>query len=135
MAGVGEPFGQLDVEAIEPAHVGQDQDRRIVALRRLGQRDGEARAVGRGQFQGLGSGTPGDRCVLGGEVGRAAEVADRLDPFLARRSREDLELVKQLIEAGTVTPVIDRTYPLREVPDAIRHLETGRARGKIVITV
>jgi len=39
-----------------------------------------------------------------------------------------------LIEAGTVRPVIDRTYPLAEVPDAIRYLETMRARAKVVIT-
>lgn len=43
--------------------------------------------------------------------------------------------IKDLIEAGAVTPVIDRRYPLSEVPDAIRYLETMRARGKVVITV
>ena len=43
--------------------------------------------------------------------------------------------MRELIEAGTDTPVIDRTYPLPEVADAIRYLETGRARGKVVITV
>jgi NADPH:quinone reductase-like Zn-dependent oxidoreductase len=62
-------------------------------------------------------------------------VPQRLGPFLARPSREDLALVRELIEAGTVKPVIDRTYPLREVPEAIRYLETGRARGKVVITI
>jgi NADPH:quinone reductase-like Zn-dependent oxidoreductase len=40
-----------------------------------------------------------------------------------------------LLESGKVTPVIDRRYPLAEVPEAIRYLETGRARGKVVITV
>ena len=49
--------------------------------------------------------------------------------------REDLLYLTQLIEAGTVTPVIDRRYPLSDVPDAIRYLETMRARGKVVITV
>jgi NADPH:quinone reductase-like Zn-dependent oxidoreductase len=62
-------------------------------------------------------------------------VPQRLGPFLAKPRREDLALVGELIEAGTVKPVIDRTYPLREVPEAIRYLETGRARGKVVITV
>ena len=62
-------------------------------------------------------------------------VPQRLGAFLARPSRADLALVRELIEAGTVTPVIDRTYPLPEVADAIRYLETGRARGKVVITV
>jgi NADPH:quinone reductase-like Zn-dependent oxidoreductase len=41
----------------------------------------------------------------------------------------------ELIEAGKVTPVIGRTYPLSEAPDAIRHVETGHARGKTLITV
>ncbi len=43
--------------------------------------------------------------------------------------------MKELIEAGKVTPVIDRTYPLSETAEAIRYLEEGHARGKIVITV
>jgi NADPH:quinone reductase-like Zn-dependent oxidoreductase len=43
--------------------------------------------------------------------------------------------LKQLIEAGKLTPVIDRTYLLSEVPEAIRYLEEGHARGKVVITV
>ena len=48
---------------------------------------------------------------------------------------EDLQFLRELIEAGSVTPVIDRTYPLSEAAEAIRYLETGRARGKIVISV
>jgi len=43
--------------------------------------------------------------------------------------------VKELAEAGTVKPVIDRTYPLSDVPEAIRYLEEGHARGKVVITL
>ncbi len=43
--------------------------------------------------------------------------------------------LKELIEAGEVTPVIDRSYPLAEAPQAIRYLEEGRARGKVVIDV
>ncbi len=62
-------------------------------------------------------------------------VRQRLVPFVAKRSGEDLRVVKELIEAGTVTPVIDRTYPLSDVPEAIRYLEEGHARGKVVITV
>jgi NADPH:quinone reductase-like Zn-dependent oxidoreductase len=48
---------------------------------------------------------------------------------------QDMHLVKELIEAGKVTPVIDRTYPLSEAPEAMRYLEAGHARGKIVIRV
>ena len=62
-------------------------------------------------------------------------VSQKLGAFLARPKRDDLQFLKELIEAGTVSPVIDRTYPLREVPEAIRYLEEGHTRGKIVITV
>lgn len=53
----------------------------------------------------------------------------------AKMNQQDLVFVKELVEAGKVIPVIERRYPLREVPEAIRHLETGHARGKVVITV
>jgi NADPH:quinone reductase-like Zn-dependent oxidoreductase len=62
-------------------------------------------------------------------------VSQRLGTFIAKQNGEDLLVLKELIEAGKVTPVIDRTYPLSEVPDAIRYLEQGHARGKVVITV
>jgi NADPH:quinone reductase-like Zn-dependent oxidoreductase len=55
--------------------------------------------------------------------------------FLAQQTQADLGVLKELIEAGKVMPVIDRTYPLRQTPEAIRYLEAGRARGKVVITV
>lgn len=55
--------------------------------------------------------------------------------MLADVTRENLLFLKELVEAGTITPVIDRRYPLSEVPDAIRYLETMRARGKVIITV
>ncbi len=50
-------------------------------------------------------------------------------------NQKDLVVMKELIEAGKVKPVIDRRYPLSEVPEAIRYLEEGHARGKVVITV
>ena len=62
-------------------------------------------------------------------------VSQRLVPVYGRKSNDDLQVLKGLIEAGKVTPVIDRTYPLCEVPEAIRYLETRHARGKVVITV
>ena len=55
--------------------------------------------------------------------------------FLAKNSKEDLIVLKELIEAGKVKPVIDRTYPLNQTAEAIRYLETGHARAKVVITV
>jgi NADPH:quinone reductase-like Zn-dependent oxidoreductase len=62
-------------------------------------------------------------------------VRQRLVPFIAQHKKEDLLALKDLIEAGKVKPVIDRTYPLSEVPEAIGYLEAGHARGKVVITV
>lgn len=59
----------------------------------------------------------------------------KLRPFMASLNKADLLVVQELLQAGKVTPVIDRTYPLREVPAAIRYLEEGHARGKIVITM
>jgi NADPH:quinone reductase-like Zn-dependent oxidoreductase len=52
-----------------------------------------------------------------------------------KQNKEDLVFVKDLLESGAITPIIDRTYPLREVPEAIRYLEEGHARGKIIISV
>jgi NADPH:quinone reductase-like Zn-dependent oxidoreductase len=56
-------------------------------------------------------------------------------PYIAIPNNEDLVDLKELIEAGKVTPVIDRTYPLSETPEAFRYLDEGHARGKVVITV
>ena len=62
-------------------------------------------------------------------------VGQNLTTFICRENHEDLLVLKELIEAGRITPVIDRSYPLSEAPKAIRYLEEGRARGKVVITV
>ena len=53
----------------------------------------------------------------------------------AKPSQKDLLILKELFEAGTIVSVIDRRYPLSEVPEAIRYLEEGHARGKVIITV
>jgi NADPH:quinone reductase-like Zn-dependent oxidoreductase len=55
--------------------------------------------------------------------------------FISSLSAEDLETLAEMIEAGSVTPVIDRRYQLSEAAEAIRYLETGRARGKVVLTI
>ena len=62
-------------------------------------------------------------------------VSQRLAIFTVKPNKDDLRYLKELIEAGEVTPVIDRTYSLTEAPEAIRYLEEGHARGKIVLTV
>jgi NADPH:quinone reductase-like Zn-dependent oxidoreductase len=62
-------------------------------------------------------------------------VRQRLTFFVSKHRRADLEELGRYIEAGKVTPVVDRSYPLPDVPDALRHLEAGHARGKIAIAV
>jgi NADPH:quinone reductase-like Zn-dependent oxidoreductase len=59
----------------------------------------------------------------------------KMSNMLARPNQTDLAFVKELLEAGKVVPVIDRCYSLSEVPEALRYLEEGHARGKVVITV
>ena len=91
----------------------------------------------------------GNYVVVGGPAGRwigplarsaqSALVVTVREPEAGRvygaRNKEDLVVLKGLIEAGKVTPVIDRCYTLSEVPEAIRYLEEGHARGKVVITL
>jgi NADPH:quinone reductase-like Zn-dependent oxidoreductase len=62
-------------------------------------------------------------------------VGQRLTFFVSKHRQADLEALRKFIEAGQVRPVVDQTHPLAEVPDAIRHLEAGKARGKIAITI
>jgi NADPH:quinone reductase-like Zn-dependent oxidoreductase len=91
----------------------------------------------------------GTLVVVGGPGGRWIAPADRaakavvlsrfvsqsLLPFFAAITKDDLGVLRELAEAGKLSPVIDRRYPLHQVPDAIRYLETMHARGKVVITV
>jgi NADPH:quinone reductase-like Zn-dependent oxidoreductase len=58
-----------------------------------------------------------------------------LRPLASNPNHADLQFLKELVETGEVTPVIDKTYPLSQVPEAIGYLRAGHARGKIVITV
>ena len=94
--------------------------------------------------------TPKGRFVMiGGPKGRWIRPLDRIlgalvsSPFVsqktvsrtARWAKEDLVLMRELMGAGKVRSVIDRTYPLREIAEAVRYLEEGHARGKVVITI
>jgi NADPH:quinone reductase-like Zn-dependent oxidoreductase len=79
---------------------------------------------------------------MGGFLRRAVQalvvspfVRQRLRPFAATEKREDLVVLTELIESGKVTPVIDSTYPLREVAEALSHYGAGHVRGKVVITM
>jgi NADPH:quinone reductase-like Zn-dependent oxidoreductase len=62
-------------------------------------------------------------------------VSQRLRAMLQTRSKPDLIVLKELIEAGKVTPVISANYPLSEAPEAIRLLGAGHAQGKVAIIV
>jgi NADPH:quinone reductase-like Zn-dependent oxidoreductase len=62
-------------------------------------------------------------------------VSQKLITFIARSNEEDLTIVGELMATGKVTPVIDRRYRLSEIPEALRYLEEGHARGKVAITL
>lgn len=62
-------------------------------------------------------------------------TSQKFVPILAELNREDLTILRDLVQAGKLTPVIDRRFALSEVPAAIRYLEQGHARGKVVISV
>jgi NADPH:quinone reductase-like Zn-dependent oxidoreductase len=55
--------------------------------------------------------------------------------MMANANQKDLTVLADMMQSGKVTPVIDRTYPLSEIREAVRYLEQGHARGKVVITV
>ena len=85
-------------------------------------------------------GEDGDRWT--GGMGRQLQavvlspfVRQRLTMKIAKENYADLERLAGLIEAGKLTPTVDKTYPLDQTPDAMRHLQAGQARGKIVIAV
>jgi NADPH:quinone reductase-like Zn-dependent oxidoreductase len=62
-------------------------------------------------------------------------VDQTLTTFISSENHRDMLALKELIEAGSVTPVVDRSFPLAEVPEAMRYLTEGRVRGKVVIDV
>jgi NADPH:quinone reductase-like Zn-dependent oxidoreductase len=62
-------------------------------------------------------------------------VGQRLRMLASKPNQENLQVLRELIEAGKLRPLVGRTYPLGEVPEAMRALEAGKTRGKIVITV
>lgn len=75
----------------------------------------------------------GQSVAVGFAAGRGSRKAVTF--FIAKSNKQDLVVLQQLLDAEKVRPVIDRTYPLSEAADAIRYLEEGHARGKVVITV
>ncbi len=101
----------------------------LTEIRRVLVRKGAFVPVGAGGGRWLGPATYMLRALL-----LSPFVGQRLAPVAARPRAADLQVLTELIEAGRVTPVIDRTFPLSQAADAIRYLEDGHARGKVVIT-
>jgi NADPH:quinone reductase-like Zn-dependent oxidoreductase len=62
-------------------------------------------------------------------------AGQKLSTFIASENSADLAILRDLLESGKIASAIDRTYPLSQTPAAIRHVQEGRARGKVVITI
>ena len=101
----------------------------LAELRRLLRREGVLVPVG----------SEGGSRWVGGRGWFQATLLSRfvhnLRPLSTEPNQADLQFLSELIKAGKITPIIDRTYPLNDVPDAMAYLKDGRARGKIIITV
>ena len=88
----------------------------------------------------VGVGAPADvplSRLLAGLIGalvRSLFVSQKITIFIARVNQQDLTTVRELMAAGKVTPVIDKRYRLSEAREAFRYMETGHARGKVIIT-
>ncbi len=94
-----------------------------------------------GKYVMIGGGGPNDSRWIG-PFGRVINtmilspfVSQKMGMMMADPSQKDLAVLADMMQSGKVKPVIDRTYKLSEVPEAIRYLEQGHARGKVVITV
>jgi NADPH:quinone reductase-like Zn-dependent oxidoreductase len=89
----------------------------------------------------IGGGGPNDGGLIG-PMGRpikalllAPFTSQKMGMMMAELNKKDLTVLGDLMQSGKVTPVIDRTYPLSQIAEALRYLEQGHARGKVVITV
>jgi NADPH:quinone reductase-like Zn-dependent oxidoreductase len=95
----------------------------------------------KGQCVMIGGGGPNDGRLIG-PMARPIKamlvspfVSQKFGMIFAQLNHDDLAFLADLMQSGKVTPVIDRTYKLGDLPDAIRYLEQGHARGKVVVTV
>lgn len=72
--------------------------------------------------------------IVGAQV-RSRFTRQRLRPFLSVEKHDDLRALAELVEAGAVTPAVDRAFPFERAADAIAYVGEGHARGKVVVTV
>ncbi len=94
----------------------------------------------KGAFVSCGGGGPDKKAselagVMFGKMLIAPFVSQRLTGVLAKVNGGDLSTLAAMVESGKIKPVLDRTYPLSEAADAVRYMETCRARGKVIISV
>jgi NADPH:quinone reductase-like Zn-dependent oxidoreductase len=95
----------------------------------------------KGTYVMIGAGGPDDGGLMGPmpRVIRATLmspfISQKMGMMMAKVSQNDLKALADLMQTGKVTTVIDRTYPLSEIREAMRYLETGRARGKVIVTI
>jgi NADPH:quinone reductase-like Zn-dependent oxidoreductase len=89
----------------------------------------------------IGGGGPNDGGLIG-PLGRPVKalmlspfISQKMSMFMAELNKKDLMILGGLMQSGKVKPVIDRTYPLSQIAEAIRYLEQGHARGKVIITI
>jgi NADPH:quinone reductase-like Zn-dependent oxidoreductase len=89
----------------------------------------------------IGGGGPNDGGLIG-PLGRPVKalllspfISQKMGMLMAELNKKDLTILGDLMQSGKITPVIDRTYPLSQIAEAIRYLEQGHARGKVIITV
>jgi NADPH:quinone reductase-like Zn-dependent oxidoreductase len=61
-------------------------------------------------------------------------TSQKFPTYIARLTKDDLTVLRDLMQTGKVSPVVDRTYRLEQTADAVRYMEEGHARGKVVIT-
>lgn len=131
----------IDYTAADYTQAGQHYD---VILDNVGNRpmlENRRALTENGKYVLIGGGGPDDGRWIGPMIGPVKALL--LSPFVkqdmgvlfAELTKDDLNLVAGLMQSGDVKPVIDRRYPLSAVPEAIRYLETGRARGKVIITM
>jgi len=95
----------------------------------------------KGKYVMIGGGGPNEGRLIG-PFGRVIHtlllspfISQKMGMMLAELNQKDLTILADMMQAGTVKPVIDRTYPLSQIADAIRYLEQGHARGKVIISV
>jgi len=93
-----------------------------------------------GVYVGIGGGGPErtSMSLFGGILKNNALswfTSQKMTGMMAKANTSDLDIISDLVTSGKLTPVIDRQYRLDEVPDAIRYVETGHARGKVVIVI